>query len=403
MSASPIALSLTTPQAPGGPGGATPPSLLLERLLVRGVRNVAHADVQPAPRVNVIWGNNGHGKTSLLEAIYFAATSRSFRAHRMGELVQHGEKVASVRARFVERWGDLPPLAREQVASIEGRRCAVLIDGNRPPSLASFATRSPVVAFHPNELSLTTGPASGRRTLLDRLALFMDPRSADHRARYDRALRARHEVLRRAERAEAVGDAEIEAFEELCAVHGAAVTRARAAAVTALGPELEHAFAHIAAPGLSLSARYAPGGSADVQAAREALAGQRRRDAHRPSAGFGPHRDDLELSIDGHPVRVVASQGQHRALTLALKAAETATIRAARGVEPILLLDDVSSELDPDRTEALLTFLGTARGQVFLTTTRRELIVTPGVDAADRRDFRVQDGAVTPLSPGERP
>ncbi len=189
---------------------------------------------------------------------------------------------------------------------------------------------------------------------------------------------------------------EIDAFEELCAVHGAAVTRARAGAADTLVRELLPAFERIAAPELVLDARFAPGGSADAGEARVELRRHRRRDAHRPSAGFGPHRDDLELRFDGHPVRTVGSQGQHRALTLALKAAETSAIAGARGIEPILLLDDVSSELDPDRTTALFTFLSLAHGQIFLTTTRRELIVTPGVAPPDRRDFRVDAGVLRP-------
>jgi DNA replication and repair protein RecF len=307
--------------------------------------------------------------------------------------VKHGARVASVAARFVERSPDLPPLAREQTAAVEGKTCVVQVDGNRPPSLSAFATRSPVVAFHPEELALSSGPASGRRTLLDRLALFMSPASADHRARYARALKARQELLRRAE-----GEpesAEIDAFEELCAVHGAALTEARAAACEALAAELYRAFAQIAAPDLHLEARYAPAGSASVDEARAALREHRRRDVHRSTAGFGPHRDDLDLSLDGHPVRVVASQGQHRALTLALKAAETTAIAAARGLEPILLLDDVSSELDPERTTALFAFLALAHGQIFLTTTRPELIVTPDLGAGERRDFRVVAGVAS--------
>jgi DNA replication and repair protein RecF len=374
------------------------PSLLLERLRVRDLRNLGKVDLEPAARVNVVAGNNGQGKTSLLEAIYFVATSRSFRTHRAAELIRHGATVASVTARFAEVGGsspeEAPPLAREQTAAVEGSRCVVRIEGNRPGSLAEYATRSPVIAFHPDEMTLSSGPANGRRTLLDRLALFMGPASADHRARYARALRARHQLLRKHEGG-VLESAEIDAFEELCAVHGAALTQARAAAAAALAPELLAAFAQIAAPDLALGVGFAPGGSADVEEARVELHRQRRRDAHRPSPGFGPHRDDLELRFDGHPVRIVGSQGQHRALTLALKAAETAAIAAARGVEPLLLLDDVSSELDPERTSALFTFLSRSRGQVFLTTTRPELIETPGLAPSDRRDFHVEAGAVS--------
>jgi DNA replication and repair protein RecF len=233
---------------------------------------------------------------------------------------------------------------------------------------------------------LSTGPATGRRTLLDRLALYMDPLSADHRARYLHALRARQQIL------QAGRPGELDVFEELCAIHGCAVTRARRLASEVLASELRVAFERIAAPGLRLEARYCPGGDEDATIAASELLRQRRADGFRKSAGFGPHRDDLALSLDGHPVRVVASQGQHRAITLALKAAETACVAEARGVEPILLLDDVSSELDRDRTVALLAFLGDARGQIFVTTTRPDLIDTPLIAPADRADFALRDG-----------
>ncbi|AKT36429.1 DNA replication/repair protein RecF [Chondromyces crocatus] len=368
----------------------------MARLIVRSLRNLEHVEFEPSPRLNVISGSNGQGKTSLLEAIYFAATSRSFRTHRMGDLVTHGSRIGSSRARFVQTHEGTEPLSREQVASIEGKRCVVLVDGNRPSSLASFATLSPVVAFHPNEMTLTTGPASGRRVLLDRLALFMSPSSGDHRRRYETALRARQEIL---QHGQAGRLDELEAYEELCARHGAAVTRARAAAVDALMPELIEAFASIAAPELSLSVNYAAGGSQDVEVARVALRDARSRDARRPTASFGPHKDDVDLALDGHPVRLVASQGQHRALTLALKVAETAAIRNARRVEPVLLFDDVSSELDRERTEALMTYLGLTRGQLFLTTTRPELIVTPRMNSAERRDFHIDGGVILGTPP----
>src|ERR1700679_2284173 len=117
------------------------PTLLLQHLRVRDLRNLARVDLDPAPRVNVISGNNGHGKTSLLEAIYFVATSRSFRTHRPAEILRHGAAVTSVAARFAEA-GDPaggPPIVREQTAAAETRGgTTVRIDGNRPASLAEY-------------------------------------------------------------------------------------------------------------------------------------------------------------------------------------------------------------------------------------------------------------------------
>ncbi|MEZ4310734.1 MAG: DNA replication and repair protein RecF [Polyangiaceae bacterium] len=369
------------------------PRLILTSLAVRDFRNLPRVDLAPSPRFNVLSGDNGQGKTSLLEAIYFVATSRSFRTHRLSELLRHGAPAGTVRAHFTEDTpaSSLPPLAREQLAAIDGPRCTVRIDGARPPPLAAFATRSPVVAFHPDEMALSTGPASLRRTLLDRLALFMSPLAADHRARYERSLRARQELLRKSPSAEP----EIAAFEQLAARHGAALTRARADATAALLPELTAAFNSIAAPDLSLTAEYTPGGSPDEHTSLTALHDTRRRDALRPTATFGPHRDDLTLSLDGRRARIVASQGQHRAITLALKAAEVATIARARGIAPILLLDDVSSELDPTRTDALFTYLTHQQGQIFVTTTRRALITLPASLAAAEKHFTIAAGTAS--------
>src|SRR5262249_29180746 len=153
-------------------------------------------------------------------------------------------------------------------------------DGNAPESLAAFATRSPVVVFHADELTLSTGAATPRRRLLDRLALYRDPAAADHRARYARALKARHDLLRK----HPTSGAAVEAYESLAAQHGAALTRARRLTVADYAPRLVAAFKHIAAPNLALDVRYRPGGAEDVDEALRALREARPSDARRPSA-----------------------------------------------------------------------------------------------------------------------
>jgi DNA replication and repair protein RecF len=368
--------------------------LTLDRLVLIDVRNVATAELAPARHLNVIAGNNGQGKTSILEAIYAVATSRSFRTTKLPELVRHDATLARIGGRFSEHW---PTGKLERQQSVElGRRGkrTVLLDGAEPESLGHFATRSPVIVFEPKQLALTTGPAADRRTLLDRVTLFTHPEAAVHRARYGRALKERQLLLadRRTERT-----AELDAYEAVLAEDGARLTAVRARAVEELVDPLNEAFRRIAAPDLRLGIRYQPGGSPDPAEARARLEADRRADAQRKRTGFGPHRDDLELTLDGHEARVVASQGQHRALTLALKSAELTTIARARGVQPILLLDDVSSELDAERTAALFEHLAETESQIFLTTTRRDWIVGRRPDA-ERADFLVERGVVTQVA-----
>ncbi len=370
----------------------TPNALTLTRVAIAELRNLERVELEPA-RVNVITGNNGQGKTSILEAIYLLATTKSFRTAKLSEAVRHGQPIASVRGTFVESWAG-GSLSREQSIGLSGGRRTVRLDGEAPSSLGHYATRSPVVVFDPLQMALSTGPASGRRTLLDRVTLFTHPDVAVHRTRYAQALKERQRSL--ADRFPRLAEVpELDAYEAILAEHGAAITRARRLAVAGLAEHMVAAFERIAAPGLALGAQYAPGGDEDVAACLEALRDGRGLDARSKRTHFGPHRDDLELVIDGHPARVVASQGQHRAITLALKIAELTSIAAARALLPILLLDDVSSELDADRTAALFDHLATTESQIFLTTTRRDLIVTPGASAAERRDFSVVAGVLS--------
>jgi DNA replication and repair protein RecF len=364
----------------------------LERVSARSLRNLGHVDFEPGARFNVISGDNGQGKTSLLEAIYFGATSRSFRTSRIGELIAHGESVASSKLLVGQDEG-----THEQsvgLSSAGGARQA-RIEGKRPPSLAAFAARTPVVVFHPGEVALSTGASSERRKLLDRVVLHTAFSKMGDLAAYTRAMRERQQAL------EARGDraSDLIEWETLMVRHGSAVCAARSEAAARIAEISQIAFDRIAAPGLNLIVRYLTNVPSDLQTYATLLASSRARDRIRKSAAIGPQRDDLVLEVDGHSARHVASQGQHRAIVLALKAAEIDVIATARGIRPILLLDDVSSELDRTRTVALISFLGEQRGQVFLTTTRPELIESEGLGGASgRHDFRVERGVLLPSS-----
>jgi DNA replication and repair protein RecF len=317
--------------------------------------------------------------------VYALSTSRSFRVTKPGELVQHGSEIASLRAVIVEE-GD----RREQTLGLrEGGRLAK-IDGKKPQALSAYAVRTPAVVFHPGEISLSMGGGTERRRLLDRISLYVSPGAASELERYTRALRERQKALE--SRGPLARDAP--EWEELMVRHGLAVRDARAESSSRLADGVRNAFGRIAAPETVLEVSYAPGAPGEPGAFRDALAKSRAADARRGSASVGPHRDDLALRLDGQAVRGFASQGQHRTLVLALKSAELDVIARSTGVRPLLLLDDVSSELDRSRTAALFDHLQSHEGQVFLTTTRPELIEISGRAGALRRDFSVRSGVI---------
>jgi len=362
-------------------------SLCFERLSIRGLRNLTALDLEPAPRLNVIVGDNGQGKTSVLEALYLVATTKSFRAERLATVIQAGLEQASVVARISED-GD----SREQRTVLGARSRVVRLDGKPPRSLGAYATRTPIVAFCPADLELVSGSASGRRRLLDRVALFVDPPGAEARLRYERALRSRQRVLE--ERGPTARD--LEAFEAVMAEEGARFALARERAATGIAERLTETFARLATRALGVELRYEPGGSTDAGEFRAQLAALREADARRGAATFGPQRDELTLELDGRPARSHASQGQQRLLTLALKLTELDCIREARGAHPVLLLDDVSSELDPERTLAVHDLLRATESQVFVTTTREDLFPRPLARSAERADFRLSNGRLEP-------
>jgi DNA replication and repair protein RecF len=364
-----------------------PRSLAVESLVIRGFRNLASVDLALGHRFNVLSGDNGQGKTNLIEAVYVLATSRSFRTSRLTELVTAGGDAAGIRGRVRE-----DNESREQSVVLRAGMRAARIDGKRPVTLATYALRTPTVVFHPGAMALTAGGGAERRRLLDRIALYQSAAALVDAEGYAKAMRSRQRVL------EARGEMarDLDGWEELAAVHGLAVSDARASAAGVLIPAARRAFTRIGQGDLELDARYARSAPQTVEGFRAELLRRRGQDRARRSATIGPHRDDLVLALGGRPVRGMASQGQHRSAVLALKLAEIDVVAAARGLRPVLLLDDVSSELDRERTAALFSALRDEPSQVLLTTTRPELIDMGALSGEDtRRDFVVVGGRIT--------
>ncbi len=365
----------------------------LLQLDIADFRNLAHVSLAPSPRATILFGRNGQGKTNLLEAVHLLATLKPLRAGRLAELVRFGESRAVVRGVFQGPGGERT-IAVEVAA---GGRTALLdgkaVDAER---LEAYFEGLAAVCFTPDDLLLVKGGPELRRRFVDRAAFNRWPAVLGEAREYLRALRARNAALRTA-------DHEVEqSFRaQLVQAAGRLLVR-RHALVSELAPRLRAAFAEIAGPDAPegfLEYRPASGmpgrGSAGDLADRlgEILALRLERDRERGYTSAGPHMDDLVLAVGGRGARMYGSQGQQRALVLALKIAEIENLRAAMGRPPLLLLDDVSSELDREKNRCLLEYLSRLPGQAFLTTTDRRLL-EPAVGAG-AAFYHVENGSLS--------
>lgn len=356
--------------------------LRVERLEVRGFRNLEPLVFEPGPSFNVLSGDNGAGKSSLLEAIGYLGSLRSFRGARNEDLIQLGADEARLDARIV---GDLSPRRFQILLSREQAR-RVAIDGKRPRTLALWNASLPVVIFHPGDLELASGSSERRRAYLDRVIEQLDPAYAATLSEYEKALRSRNRLLKD----ENVDRRAVVVYDELLATRGSIVGQARSAVVRELGPRIEQAFSAIVGEHVPLSVRYQPRVPPTIEAIRERLAESLHKDMARGFTADGPHADDLGIAMKKVAVRHHASQGQHRAMALAMKLAELDELTERTSRVPLLLLDDVSSELDRERNRRLFERIASIGGQVFLTTTQAELI---RIDR-DRVDHRIVEGRV---------
>ena len=358
--------------------------LRIQRLLTRGFRNLGALSLEPGPAFNVLHGPNGAGKSNVLEAIHYLGSLKSFRGAKTDDLVALDAEEANLAAKVS---GERAP--RTFRVHLDRRRSRKLqLDDKRPRAIASWHQAIQVVLFHPGDLSLAMGPADQRRSFLDRVLEQMDPTYASALASYNKALRSRNRLLKK----EDADPRSIRAYDGILAQAGALVGQTRAALAEDLAPRTEAAFAEVIGTALPLEVRYQPRVEPTVDAIRAALDAAFHKDRARGFTADGPHGDDLALRVREVAARHHASQGQHRAIVLALKVAELDVLSSRTGRVPLLLLDDVSSELDRVRNERFFARLRRMGGQVFLTTTYPELIRLD----EDRVDFAVDAGRITP-------
>src|SRR5580698_8949482 len=372
-----MSVDAPTVDAPSEPAGTGAPRCTIVRLRLHAFRNYTETTVRFGPGLNVIHGQNAQGKTNLLEAIATLALTRSPRTTSSSDLLLWSEEAALAEADVARPPADVTLSVRFQRDSSTARVSRVTaVDGKPRPARAMLGV-CPVVLFWPEDLALVRGGPDGRRRFLDVILAQTDPQAVAHMSRYRRVLEQRNALLHQLRQGGGALDS-LSSFSGELAHHGAWLGLTRSRLVEALAPLAAQSLHDLSAQLERISLRDAPAHVSslpDSVAAAEQVLLDTLRDhsAEEVARGVtlaGPHRDDVAFDLDGRAARGTASQGQQRSIVLACKLAEVRYLQDTAGVAPVVLLDDVLSELDPDRRGRLLALLAQGgRHQVMVTTT----------------------------------
>ncbi len=357
------------------------------RVTMRDFRGYQDADAELGESLTVITGPNGAGKTNLLEALYFGCTGRSCRTTNEREIVRFGS--GATRVVIAARAQDGPHELSVGFAPGEPKRMRA--DGALVERLLDVADRPLVSVFLPDRLELIKGAPGLRRAHLDQFVTALWPARVATRRAYAQSLAQRNALIGRI-RAGAAGRDSLASWDAQLARHGLALMSDRRKAVDAIAPKFGRLAAELGLDG-DPSVIYQPRSrAADEHEFAAELAERADRDLERGFTGHGPHRDDIVTRREGRELRAYGSQGQQRLALLALLLAERETIASLRRCAPLMLLDDVMSELDSGRRRALVDLLRASGGQSVITTTDLEHV--PGASDGGAVHLGVSGGRV---------
>lgn len=358
-------------------------------LELKDFRSYRELRLEPSPGINVLVGPNGAGKTNLLEAAAYLSSLRSFRGAPDEALINDEAEAAIVRGE-VSHSGSASLIETELPR--HGRR-RVRVNGQRPARSTDLLGHVRAVVFLPDDLDIVKRGPAYRRGFLDAVAVQLWPGAYLDQQEYDKALRQRNSLLRQSGRE--VDIPTLDVWDQRLSQAGGKMMVRRAATAAALRAGIADTYAALAAAGAEVEIHYASswGGSLQEEDAEraaaalaESLADARRADTERRVTTRGPHRDEPWFTVDGRDARTRASQGEQRTLALSLRLASHRAISDASGETALLLLDDVFSELDMDRANALAARLPAA--QTFITTAREEEVPVHG------RTYVVEPGKI---------
>ncbi len=352
---------------------------------LRNYRNYGRLDLEPGANLNVFLGRNGQGKTNLLESVALLALSSSPRARRDGDVVGPLGAEARVEA-VVEANGRRREIRYSLVSDGERTRRRIEVDG-APRRAVDLPGVFRVTLFWPDDLGLVKGGPELRRRFLNQMLVQAEPGYARDLAAYARVLEQRNSLLKQVA-AGRQDPAELGVWDSELARLGTGIAAARARAVTELAPVAAAAHTAISG-GESLEIGYLGPPQNLLEAVHKSLP----EDLRRGSTSLGPHRDDLTIVLGGRDARAFASQGQQRSAVVSLKLAEATLVRDRSGESPVLLLDDVLSELDHDRRRALMDHLGEG-SQVIVTSVEADFFPAGLISAAQVRC--ISEGRIDP-------
>jgi len=357
--------------------------MLLEQLSLHDFRNIEMAHIRPHPYFNILSGANAQGKTNLLESLSILGNLKSFRSGHNDELIRHGQNRCSIKGKTSKN-----KVAHEIQVNISRDGKQALLDGKQVNQPESYLACLRLVVFSPEEVNLVKGAPAGRRRLLDRAVFQVQGSYLAEVRKYDRLLKQRNSLLKKG-----CAAAEIEPWTEELVRSGARIRQARSEFLLRLVPRLTECYREICGEKeqVELVYREQHVDLANLEATlMQDLNRQKEQERKYGITLSGPHRDDFEFFIDGRPLKSYASQGQQRSFILAFKAAQGLDLLTVHGEPPLLLLDDLTGELDRQRQELFYKFLLTMQSQVFITTTDVKPLLDGGIE--DGYFFRVENG-----------
>ncbi len=360
--------------------------LAVSSVSLRSFRNYEDLELRLGERFNVLTGRNGQGKTNFLEALYFVSTTRLLRGQRDQEAIRDGDQRTNVTL-------ELAPTETLLSISLErGLRKKGLLNGVSLPRASDLIGRSPCVSVSTTDMEIVRGEPSERRLFLDLELSALFPAYLRHFSQYKRALEQRNAVLKQA-REFPQPDELYETWEEHLAEHGATIRKMRRQYIDDLRPGMARLHQQMG-EGEQVEIGYASKDDAwSSEDLRNGLASTRHLDIGRGVTQLGPHRDDIQIEVVGREARLFGSQGQQRTAVIALKLASLEVASRTLGAPPLLLLDDILSDLDERRRALLIEVVLENAGQVVLTCTEASAAGPKILDQA--KVFRVENGSIS--------